>query len=77
MPCKFNDTTRAGFVSLSWCFVVDEIHELRKREKEEGIEPDWEIDSFMKASSARGKRHSLMTDYTMRMLGLEACYIPP
>jgi hypothetical protein len=53
------------------CISADEIHELRKKEKELGIEPDWEIDAFMKAGSARGKRHSLMTDYTMRMLGLE------
>ncbi|EIE26053.1 ATP-binding cassette transporter [Coccomyxa subellipsoidea C-169] len=51
----------------------DEIHELRKREKEQGIEPDWEIDSFMRASAARGKRHSIMADYVMRMLGLEVC----
>jgi hypothetical protein len=53
--------------------VADEIHELRKREKEQGIEPDWEIDSFMRASAARGKRHSIMADYVMRMLGLEVC----
>ena len=51
--------------------LADEIHELRKREKEQGLEPDWEIDMFMKASAARGKRHSIMTDYVMRMLGLE------
>ncbi|CAL8470297.1 g9839 [Coccomyxa elongata] len=51
----------------------DEIHELRKLEKEQGIEPDWEIDAFLKASAARGKRHSIMTDYVMRMLGLEIC----
>ncbi len=50
---------------------ADEIHELRKREKEQGIELDWEIDAFLKASAARGKRHSIMTDYVMRMLGLE------
>ena len=49
----------------------DEIHELRKREKEQGLEPDWEMEYFMKASAARGKRHSIMTDYVMRMLGLE------
>lgn len=52
---------------------ADEIHELRKREKEQGLEPDWEIDNFMKASAARGKRHSIMADYVMRMLGLEVC----
>ena len=29
------------------------------------------MDHFMRASAARGKRHSIMTDYVMRMLGLE------
>lgn len=52
---------------------ADEIRELRMREKEQGIEPDWEINSFMRASVARGKRHSIMADYVMRMLGLEVC----
>lgn len=52
---------------------ADEIHELRKREKEQSLEPDWEIDHFMRASAARGKRHSIMADYVMRMLGLEVC----
>jgi hypothetical protein len=44
---------------------------MREREKELGIEPDWELDAFMKASAARGKRRSIMTDYIMRILGLE------
>ena len=35
------------------------------------IEPDWDIDAFMKACALKGKERSLMTDYTMRMLGLE------
>lgn len=50
---------------------TDEIEELRAKEKELGIEPDWEIDAFMKASSLKGKEHSIMTDYILRMLGLE------
>ncbi len=69
-----------GQAFVTWCvphcvqYLADEIHELRKREKEQGLEPDWEIDHFMKASAARGKRHSIMTDYVMRMLGLEVCH---
>ena len=50
---------------------ADEIHALRRAERELGIEPDWELDAFMKASAAGGKRHNIMTDYVMRILGLE------
>ncbi len=35
------------------------------------VEPDWEIDAFMKASVRHGKRHNIRTDYTLRLLGLE------
>ena len=31
----------------------------------------------MRASAARGKRRSIMTDYTLRLLGLEACADTP
>lgn len=59
------------------CLYIDEIEELRKKEKELGIEPDWEIDAFMKASALRGKEHSIMTDYILRMLGLEVSLYSP
>ena len=82
LACKLRGTTfsvqesvyhmnQPGLMSLHG--LPDEIHELRKREKEQGHEPDWEMEYFMKASAARGKRHSIMTDYVMRMLGLEVC----
>ena len=48
-----------------------EIEELRRREREQGIEPDWEIEAFMKASVRTGKRNNIRTDYTLRLLGLE------
>ena len=35
------------------------------------VEPDWEIEAFMKASVRHGKRHNIRTDYTLRLLGLE------
>ena len=52
-------------------YYSDEIGELRRRENEMGIEPDWEIAAFMKASVQHGKRHNIRTDYTLRLLGLE------
>ncbi len=48
-----------------------EIEELRRREREQGIEPDWEVEAFMKASVRAGKRNNIRTDYTLRLLGLE------
>ena len=45
--------------------------ELRKREKEQGIQSNWEIDSFMAASALEGKRESIVTEYILRILGLD------
>ena len=47
------------------------MEQLRQREKEQGIAPDPEIDAFMRASIVSGKRHSLVTELTLRILGLE------
>ncbi|XP_021904036.1 pleiotropic drug resistance protein 2-like [Carica papaya] len=47
--------------------------ELLRREKEAGIRPDPEIDAFMKATSVSGQKTSLVTDYVLRMLGLDIC----
>ncbi len=47
------------------------MEQLRQREKEIGIAPDPEIDAFMRASTVSGKRHSLVTELTLRILGLE------
>jgi len=44
---------------------------LRKREKEQGIQSNWEIDSFMAASALEGKRESIVTEYMLRILGLD------
>ncbi|KAK9861391.1 hypothetical protein WJX84_002559, partial [Apatococcus fuscideae] len=49
------------------------MEQLRQREKEMGIDPDPEIDAFMRASTVSGKRHSLVTELTLRILGLEVC----
>ncbi|KAM7522495.1 hypothetical protein LguiA_012397 [Lonicera macranthoides] len=47
--------------------------ELSRREKEAGIKPDPEIDAFMKATSMSGLETSLITDYVLKILGLDIC----
>ncbi|XVF26439.1 hypothetical protein REPUB_Repub14bG0016500 [Reevesia pubescens] len=49
------------------------LKELSKREKEAGIKPDPEIDAFMKATAMAGQETSLVTDYVLKILGLEIC----
>ncbi|XP_015873783.3 ABC transporter G family member 31 [Ziziphus jujuba] len=49
------------------------VEELAKLEKERNIRPSPEIDAFMKASSVPGKRHSVSTDYVLKVLGLDVC----
>nr|QVT92310.1 ABC transporter [Salvia miltiorrhiza] len=47
--------------------------ELLRREKEANIKPDPDLDIFMKAASIQGQEVSVMTDYIMKILGLEIC----
>ncbi|KAL0460766.1 UNVERIFIED_CONTAM: Pleiotropic drug resistance protein 2 [Sesamum latifolium] len=47
--------------------------ELSRREKEAGIKPDPEIDAFMKATAMVGQETSLITDYVLKILGLDIC----
>ncbi|XP_020587828.1 ABC transporter G family member 42-like [Phalaenopsis equestris] len=49
------------------------LKELSKREKAAGILPDAEIDLFMKATSVEGVKHSLQTEYVIKILGLDIC----
>ncbi|PNT22284.2 hypothetical protein POPTR_008G024400v4 [Populus trichocarpa] len=47
--------------------------ELLRREKEAGIKPDPEIDAFMKAIAMEGQEASLVTDYVLKILGMDIC----
>ncbi|CAN1308011.1 ABC transporter G family member 39 [Linum perenne] len=47
--------------------------ELSRREKAAGILPDPEIDAFMKATAVSGQKTSLVTDYILKILGLDIC----
>ncbi|KMT06316.1 hypothetical protein BVRB_7g159990 [Beta vulgaris subsp. vulgaris] len=47
--------------------------DLSRREKQAGIMPDPEIDAFMKAIAMPGQETSLVTDYILKILGLDIC----
>ena len=47
--------------------------EMRKREKEMDIEPDWNVHAFQKAQAIQGQPNSVATEYVIRMLGLDIC----
>lgn len=47
--------------------------DILKKEKEQGIEPDPDIDAFMKATSLSGQKTSLITNYIIKILGLGTC----
>uniref|UniRef100_A0A7N0RH17 ABC transporter domain-containing protein n=1 Tax=Kalanchoe fedtschenkoi TaxID=63787 RepID=A0A7N0RH17_KALFE len=47
--------------------------ELARREKEANIKPDPDIDIYMKAAATVGQEASVVTDYTLKILGLDIC----
>ncbi|XP_037467333.1 ABC transporter G family member 41-like [Triticum dicoccoides] len=47
--------------------------EVIRREKEAGITPDPNIDTYMKAISVEGLERSMQTDYIMKIMGLDTC----
>ncbi|KGN58035.1 hypothetical protein Csa_010583 [Cucumis sativus] len=49
------------------------LSELARREKDAGIKPEAEVDLFMKATAMEGVESSLITDYTLKILGLDIC----
>ncbi|GFS35354.1 pleiotropic drug resistance 12 [Actinidia rufa] len=47
--------------------------ELARREKEANIKPDPDLDIYMKAASLEGQTANVVTDYVLKILGLEIC----
>ncbi|XP_038702837.1 pleiotropic drug resistance protein 3-like isoform X2 [Tripterygium wilfordii] len=47
--------------------------EVTRREKDRGIVPDPDIDTYMKAISVKGLKRTLQTDYILEILGLDIC----
>ncbi|XP_078168196.1 ABC transporter G family member 36-like isoform X2 [Carex rostrata] len=51
----------------------DMLTELARREKALNIKPDPDLDMYMKASSIEGQETNVVTDYIIKILGLEIC----
>ncbi|KAL9440125.1 hypothetical protein AB3S75_018895 [Citrus x aurantiifolia] len=49
------------------------LQELSRREKAANIKPDPDIDLIMKAASLEGQEKNVVTDYVLKILGLEVC----
>ncbi|KAM7480400.1 hypothetical protein LguiA_028613 [Lonicera macranthoides] len=47
--------------------------ELSRREKEANIKPDPDVDVYMKAAATEGQEASVVTDYVLKVLGLDIC----
>ncbi|KAK1440473.1 hypothetical protein QVD17_06300 [Tagetes erecta] len=47
--------------------------EVNRREKEAGVIPDPDLDTFMKAISIEGQKTTLQTNYIIKILGLDVC----
>ncbi|CAL9023392.1 unnamed protein product [Prunus brigantina] len=47
--------------------------ELTRREREVNIKPDPDVDIFMKAIATEGQKEILVTDYILKILGLDSC----
>ncbi|RXH71770.1 hypothetical protein DVH24_025271 [Malus domestica] len=52
---------------------TDTMMEVIRREKEAGIVPDSDIDTYMKAISVERQKRNLQTDYVLKILGLDTC----
>ncbi|XP_010099664.2 pleiotropic drug resistance protein 1, partial [Morus notabilis] len=51
----------------------DMLAELSRREKEANIKPDPDIDVYMKAVATEGQETNVVTDYVLKILGLDIC----
>ncbi|XP_057539271.1 pleiotropic drug resistance protein 1-like isoform X1 [Amaranthus tricolor] len=51
----------------------DMLVELARREKAAKIKPDADIDVYMKAAAMEGQEASILTEYILKILGLENC----
>ncbi|KAF3450819.1 hypothetical protein FNV43_RR06908 [Rhamnella rubrinervis] len=49
------------------------LSELSRREKAANIKPDPDVDIYMKAAATEGQETNVVTDYVLKVLGLEVC----
>lgn len=64
-------TVRETLDFSGWCLGIGDryrlLTEVVKREKEAGIEPDPDIDAFMKANAVPGQETNLITNYILKV----------
>ncbi|KAI3455370.1 hypothetical protein Pfo_012033 [Paulownia fortunei] len=70
-------TVRETLAFSARCQGVGSSHEmlaeLSRREKEANIKPDPDVDMYMKIAAMEGQEASVVTDYIIKILGLEIC----
>uniref|UniRef100_A0ACD5Z6H7 Uncharacterized protein n=1 Tax=Avena sativa TaxID=4498 RepID=A0ACD5Z6H7_AVESA len=70
-------TVRETLVFSARCqgvgYLNDLLLELLRREEASNIKPDVDIDVFMKAATLEGQEANIVTEYILKILGLEAC----
>lgn len=54
-----------------WCCYVDELLAMREAEKSAGKEQDPVMDAFLKAQTLEGGTESIVTEYMLKLLGLD------
>ncbi|KAF5178098.1 Pleiotropic drug resistance protein [Thalictrum thalictroides] len=64
-------TVRETLDFSTWC--QDVLAELVRREKLQAITPVQDIEILMKAATIEGQRSSIVTDYILKLLGLDLC----
>ena len=65
------------FIQLSWeWYFAEEIRELREAEKAKGRKPDPVIDALLKAETIEGAKESVVTEYMLKLLGLDVSLDP-
>ncbi|RZB48333.1 Pleiotropic drug resistance protein 1 [Glycine soja] len=69
----YNGHEMNEFVPQRTAAYVDILTEVCRREKEANIVPDLGIDIYMKSVATEGQNANLLTDYILRILGLEIC----
>ncbi|KAK6119519.1 hypothetical protein DH2020_046741 [Rehmannia glutinosa] len=69
----YNGHEMIDFVPQRTSAYINMLAELSRREKEANIKPDPDLDVFMKAAYIGGQEASVVTDYIIKILGLEVC----
>ena len=64
------------FIQPSWGVFAEEIRELREAEKAKGRKPDPVIDALLKAETIQGAEESIVTEYMLKLLGLDVSLDP-